>query len=95
MTDEQKQKLRFFLNPIDGIEKTEEMIDALEYFEENKINEKVATYLSWVENKLEAVSNDRNNIFEIANRTQNENFYLKMTILGETFLFLLYMILKN
>ena len=68
MTDEQKQKLRFFLHPIDGIEKTEEMIDALEYFEENKINEKVVVYLQWLENKLETMGEDKDKLFEIVNK---------------------------
>jgi hypothetical protein len=49
MTEEQKNKIRFYLHPTDGIEKTEEMIDSIEYLEENKINEKAIIYIKWLE----------------------------------------------
>ena len=95
MTDEQKQKLRFFLHPIDGIEKTEEMIDALEYFEENKINEKVVVYLQWLENKLETMGEDKDKLFEIVNKIEDKNFYLKIILAIESLMFFIYVIIKS
>ena len=95
MTDEQKQKLRFFLHPIDGIEKTEEMIEVLEYFEENKINEKVVVYLQWLENKLEKVTEDNEKLFRMTNKIQDENFHLKMLMAIETLMFFVYIIIKS
>jgi hypothetical protein len=49
MTEEQKSKIRSYLHHIDGIEKTEEMIDAIEYLEKNVIDERVFIYLKWLE----------------------------------------------
>ena len=95
MTEDQKQKLRFFLNPIDGIEKTEEMIEVLEYFEENKINEKVVVYLQWLENKLENGTEDNEKLFRMTNKIQDENFHLKMLMAIETLMFFVYIIIKS
>ena len=80
MTEEQKNKIRFYLHPIDGIEKTEEMIDSLEYLETNKMDEKVVTYVRWLEDKLEMADNDRNYYLEQAKMYLNESKVLKILL---------------
>jgi len=80
MTEEQKNRIRFYLHPIDGIEKTEEMIEALEYLEINKMDEKVITYVRWLEDKLEMADNDKNYFLEQARMYLNESTVLKILL---------------
>jgi predicted PurR-regulated permease PerM len=54
MTEEQKNKLRNFFIETDGIEKVEEIIESLEYMndEYNDFDPKIKNYINWIEDKL-------------------------------------------
>lgn len=80
MTEEQKSKIRSYLHRIDGIEKTEEMIDAIEYLEKNVIDERVFTYLKWLEDKLNIADQDRYRYLQQTKTLLNKNLILKILL---------------
>jgi hypothetical protein len=80
MTEEEKHKIRVYLHPIDGIEKTEEMIDSIEYLETNIIDEKAIIYLKWLEDKLEITDNSRNYYLQQTIIYSSQNIKLKLAL---------------
>jgi spore cortex formation protein SpoVR/YcgB (stage V sporulation) len=80
MTEEQKSKIRSYLHHIDGIEKTEEMIDAIEYLEKNVIDERVFIYLKWLEDKLNIADQDRYRYLQQTKTLLNKNLILKILL---------------
>ena len=51
MNEENKRKF-LKLQEIEGIEKTKELIESIEYLNNNLVDEKVLTYIEWIEGEL-------------------------------------------
>ena len=51
MNEENKRKF-LKLQEIEGIEKTKELTESIEYLNNNLVDEKVLTYIEWIEGKL-------------------------------------------
>lgn len=84
MTDEQRKKIQKILYELDGIEQAEEMIEALEYLEENPMNEKTATYVKWLENRFHKADQDRRFFLDQLIKAKDEIKNLNIAFIIET-----------
>lgn len=51
MNEEQKRKI-LKLQEIEGIEKTKELTESIQWLNDNPVDEKVLIYIEWIEGKL-------------------------------------------
>ena len=74
MTKEEKDKLRKFLIETDGIEKTEEIIESLDYMcdEYNDFDPRIKIYINWIEDKLNFYLTQTSDLIFLIGRNHKE-----------------------
>ena len=70
MKEETRNKIYSLIVNIDGIEKAEEIINAVEYLEENPPSEKVNVLLNWQTDKLDLNNKQIKNLFSLINQAE-------------------------
>jgi hypothetical protein len=74
MTEEEKDKLRKSLIETDGIEKTEEIIESLDYVydEYNDFDPRIKIYINWIEDKLNFYLTQTSDLIFLIGRNHKE-----------------------
>lgn len=70
MKEETRNKIYSLIVNIDGIEKAEEIINAVEYLEENPPSEKVNVLLNWQTDKLELNNKQIKSLFSLIGQAE-------------------------
>jgi hypothetical protein len=70
MKEETRNKIYSLIVNIDGIEKAEEIINAVEYLEENPPSEKVNVLLNWQTDQLDLNNKQIKNLFSLINQAE-------------------------
>jgi hypothetical protein len=91
MTDDQKNRIKFYLNQLEGIEKADEIIESIQFIQKNKLDSKITTYISWIEDKNLELVKSRQVLFQQLESLLKNNLIIVIFIYIESTCFLCFL----
>lgn len=91
MEDRIKNKLQKVLPELVGIEKSEELIDSIEYMSDNKVDERIETCISFLLDKCEELNHTNHALLEMLKNSKDsinklQFYFTTITVIFTTFI---------
>ena len=91
MTDDQKDRIKFYLNQLEGIEKADEIIESIQFIQKNQLDSRISSYIGWIEDKNLELVKSRQTLFEQLKSSLKNNFIMIIFLYIESICFLCFL----